>query len=104
MEIEIPFNDWSKQRLKAGVKLATTRSKKYGVIGDTFKVEHRGNVYNFELMAVHKTQLYIVTRDFYYLEGASSEHEFVNVWKDIHKKAGYQPYKEVYIHFFKLKV
>ena len=38
MKINIPFNRWSMERLYDGRKCATSRNKKYGVVGDWFEV------------------------------------------------------------------
>ncbi len=45
MKITIPFNDWSKERLRGQLKKATSRYKKYGDVGDTFIVQG----YSYEL-------------------------------------------------------
>jgi len=101
-EINIPFNEWSKERLKNKVKLATTRNKRYGKIGDTFKINFRLITYKFEILAVFKTSLYTVGTQLYYIEGAEDPLEFRKVWEAIHPKAGWQPDKEVYVHLFRL--
>ena len=36
-EIKIPFNAWSKEKIRLEKKYATTRTKKYGDAGDYFK-------------------------------------------------------------------
>ena len=38
MEIKIPFNDWSKQKLAEEKKCATSRRTKYGEKGDIFTI------------------------------------------------------------------
>lgn len=109
-KIEIPFNDWSKGRLLTGYKMATTRNKKYGYIGDTFEVdlssvidEDRGPFKLFELVAVFPLMLRKVAYDLFFIEGASSPTEFIEVWKDIHPEAGWTPGKMVWVHIFKPK-
>lgn len=102
-EIEMPFNEWSKERLKLKTKLATTRTKRYGKIGDTFKIHFKVCDYTFELLAVFKLKLYDVASQLYYIEGADSPKEFREVWEDIHPRAGWQPDKLVYVHLFRLK-
>ena len=102
MEINIPFNDWSKKRLKSKVKLATTRTKRYGKEGDTFIV-HLGHVdYKFELLAVFKLSLYDVASRLYYIEGAESPLAFRKVWEQIHPRSAWQPDKKVNVHLFRL--
>jgi len=101
-EINIPFNKWSKERLKAKVKLATTRTKRYGKEGDTFVV-HLGQVdYKFELLAVFQLSLYDVASKLYYIEGAESPLAFRKVWEQIHPRSAWEPDKKVYVHLFRL--
>lgn len=104
-KIEIPFNEWSKERLRLKTKLATTRNKRYGKIGDTFVVQwvHPNIDYEFELLAVFRLKLYDVASQLYYIEGANSPKDFRKVWEDIHPRAGWQPDKLVYVHLFRLK-
>ena len=102
MQVEIKFNEWSKERLKTKTKLATTRNKRYGKIGDTFIVHLEQVDYLFELLAVFQLSLYDVASKLYYVEGAESPLAFRKVWEDIHPKAGWQPDKKVYVHLFRL--
>ena len=97
MEIEIPFNDWSKKRLINQTKKATSRTKKYGEVGDTFIVD--GLVYTLELII--KVPLWFVAEDLYRSEGANSVDDFVSIWKEIHPRKGYRPFDEVWYHHFK---
>ena len=101
-EIKIPFNEWSKERLKIKTKLATTRNKRYGKIGDTFIVHMEQVDYKFELLAVFQLSLYDVASKLYYIEGAETPLAFRKVWEDIHQRAGWQPDKMVYVHLFRL--
>jgi len=100
--IEIPFNEWSKERLEKKVKLATSRNKRYGNIGDTFKVEIKGRIYKFELLAIFPYKLFLVAIHLYHIEGAETSTEFHDVWCDIHKRAGWTPEKIVHVHLFRL--
>lgn len=103
MKIEIPFNEWSKKRLILGTKIATSRNKRYGEIGDTFPVDfsefHRESR-EYQLTAVLPLMLSHVGIFLYKIEGAESSQEFHDVWCDIHKRAGWTPEKVVYVHFF----
>ena len=58
-EIKIPFKDRFFVPMQIGQKTMTTRSKRYGKIGDTFTA---GNT-KFEIIKVKKIRLYIVQRD-----------------------------------------
>ena len=101
-KIEIPFNKWSKERLKNKTKLATTRNKIYGDYKDTFIVPIDGTNYKYELLAVFPMMLSHVSIYLYHIEGADTPLEFVNVWCDIHKRAGWTPSKVVHVHLFRL--
>lgn len=95
--VDIPMNDWSTERLQAGEKTATTRTRRYGEPGDRF--EAAGNVY--ELTHVVKVPLEVVTRDFYDVEGADTPEEFVEVWEDIHHRKGFVADWMVWLHLFR---
>jgi hypothetical protein len=99
MEITIPFNEWSLERIRNQTKKATSRYKKYGNVGDTF---HTGGYSeDFELELVIKVPLWFVAEDLYRSEGADSSIEFQNIWKKIHPKKGFRPFDEVWYHHFK---
>jgi hypothetical protein len=97
MEIEIPFNDWSKERLNLMVKRATSRNKKYGNVGDTFKVGD--SKYQIELIV--KLPLWFIQEELYESEGCFHNMEFEDIWVQIHPRAGWTPNKEVWYHKFK---
>ena len=96
-EIKIPFNKWSKDRLKAGVKTATSRTKKYGVVGDVFVVDG----VSYELEIVSKVSLQTVLDVAWDVEGAKSKDEFVEVWESIHPRRGFVSDDKVWFHRFK---
>ena len=102
-EVKIPFNAWSKERLEKGLKLATTRKKRYGKIGDTFSVDIGKGTYIFQLIAIFPLTLYYVAKDLYNIEGAESPLEFRKVWEEIHSKLGWTPNKVAFVHLFKLE-
>lgn len=95
MKIEIPFNDWSKKRLRQG-KIATSRNNRYGNPGDTFTVDDR----NYKLVLVRKLPLWFIRDCLWGCEGALSPHEFVHVWCEIHKQKGWKDNQEVWFHMF----
>ena len=97
MKIEIPFNDWSRERLDRQWKKATSRTKKYGEVGDWFRVDD----VDYELELVIKIPLWFVAEDLYQSEGAESKEEFIDVWKSIHPKKGFKPFDMVWYHHFK---
>jgi len=95
MLIEIPFNDWSKHRILFGKKRATSRFKKYGKRGDTFRCLK--NVY--EIAAVERYSLGTVYTQLWEIEGAESESELRQVFKAIHPKR-HTDNLFVWVHFF----
>ena len=97
MKIRIPFNNWSRERLKKGIKSATSRNKKYGEIDDTFVVDG----VEYTLTAVCKANLSTIRDLCFDIEGCNSPDEFVEVWKDIHPRKGWDPKQKVWFHRFK---
>jgi hypothetical protein len=95
-EIEIPFNDWSRDRLRSNDKTATTRTERYGDPGDVFEVDDE----LFLLTHVTQLPLGIVANHFSHEEGASSFGEFIEVWESIHPQRGYEPDRQVHLHLF----
>ena len=97
-QIKIPFNAWSKSRFITHGKSATSRTKIYGKIGDTFEVD--GKIY--ELTDIQAQKLYIVANVYFNREGCNSPEEFIDVWNDIHPKKKYNSEAVVYLHLFRL--
>lgn len=96
MKIEIPFNEWSKERLKDGTKIATSRYKKYGNEKDYFKVDK--TIYEIDFVAC--LPLWFIGKYLYVPEGCITESEFINVWKTIHLKRGWRKHDDVFFHAF----
>lgn len=92
----VPFNDWSQERLIQGSKTATSRTKQYGNIGDTFQAGDK----TFEITEVSKKSLRDIAQNHYLEEGAKSEEEFIEVWNSLHPK-GFDPEQVVYFHKFR---
>jgi len=97
MRIEIPFNEWSRERLYHGQKTATSRNKKYGVTGDSFRIDD----IDYELDIVMELPLWFVTSELFISEGADTPEEFIDVWKQTHPSKGYVPEQKVWYHHFK---
>lgn len=95
--IEIPFNDWSRERLSNMEKYATSRNKKYGEVGDWFIVDD----IDYTLDIVIQLPLWFVAKELFISEGADAPEEFVEVWKRIHPRKGYVPNQIVWYHHFK---
>lgn len=102
MWIKIPFNDWSKERLARGVKTATTRTKRYGKVGDTFSVIFDDGSWRiYEITKVKRTDLQTVMRYHYKPEGCETTNEFHKVWNTIHPHRLFDPDQTVWYHKFK---
>lgn len=95
MEVKIPFNKWSEERLEQGRKLCTSRNKIYGSVGDSF---HSKSAVHF-IKLIKPFPLWFVRDFLYQLEGANSPDEFVSVWKIIYR-GRFNEDKVVYVHFF----
>ena len=101
--IFISFNDWSKARLNAKRKTATTRNKRYGNVGDRFSVElielQKYGLY--ELTHVEHVTLAFVRDHFYWQEGCHVAGMFVDIWNEIHPKKKFNDEQKVWLHLFK---
>ena len=97
MKIEIPFNEWSKDKLDKFIKNATSRNKQYGEKGDTFDYDG----VRYEIVFVAKLPLWFIAKYLFKSEGAESDVEFIEVWIGIHPRARWTPNKEVFYHYFK---
>ncbi len=96
MKIKIPFHDNFLISLSSGNKTMTTRSKRYGTLGDIFSI--RKNI-NFMIMGVFRVELKTIKRKWYRQEGFRTPKEFKDFWLTIHRK--WQPDKKFYLHTFK---
>jgi hypothetical protein len=97
MEIKIPFKKEFEDVILSGVKYRTSRTKKYGIEGDTFEIFGK----RFELTEVKKVQLAYVRAYCWKSEGAESMDDFVRIWKEIHPRRGYVAQDEVWLHTWK---
>lgn len=100
-EVDIPFNEWSKGRLTAGKKTATTRTDRYGETGDWFRVpDAHGRIRMYELTDVREVPLHVVRDEYYNREGCESAKMFERIWKKIHPQRGWEDNWDVYLHLF----
>ena len=97
-EITIPFNDWSKDRLKTGMKCATSRNKQYGEIGDIFRFD--GFVY--KITGIAHIPLWFIRAYLYESEGCETMDEFVEIWCQIHPIKGWDEHQLVWYHLFEI--
>lgn len=88
---------WRPQML-AGEKLCTTRSYIRGRLGDQFNAFGQ----TWEIIAVCRFPLGVVSELFYKLEGCRSPWEFRRLWNKFHPEKPYNRYQKVYVHLFML--
>ncbi len=93
----IPFLAQFRNAVLNGDKTMTARTKKYGNPGDMFTAFGA----MFKLISVTEVCLSFVAHVCAKFEGLGSAEEFINVWKEIHPKKGYDPDQLVYLHEFK---
>lgn len=100
MLIKIPFTEDMALAVINSRKSCTTRTKRYGSIGDVFRVEYS---YRFETLIItdlkHIT-LKQVAADYYSHEGFISPEDFIATWRELHPRAGWVPNQLVWTHFF----
>lgn len=96
-QVEIPFNEWSRERMRRGKKTATSRTKRYGEVGDWFEVDGQ----RYELIYVTRSCLDTIKKWYYRWEGCKTPEEFVEVWESIHRRAGFRPTQKIWFHVFK---
>lgn len=93
MEIKIPFNTWSRKKLREH-KICTSRSKVYGEAGDWFQVNH----VKYRIDAIIKLPIEIIIRHLFFPEGAENPEELRRVLKGIFRGNKLPEY--LYTHFF----
>lgn len=98
--IKVPFWEQFRIPMFRGDKTMTTRSKKYGEQGDVF--EAFGAVW--EIICVKKLPIGVVAEEFYDSEGFDTKEDFIELWKKIHPKVGFQPTREYWVHLFRFKM
>lgn len=96
--ITLPFRLSFATALFNGTKTATSRTKRYGIPGDTFIVSGR----KFVLTSVRLKKLRQVAHELWEEEGCKSESDFVEIWKGIHPRKGWTPEQLVFVHEFEL--
>jgi len=81
---KLPFNKWSRERIKQGRKFCTSRSAQYT---DDLRVQY-----------ICYLPLEIVRNCLFASEGADSPQEFEQVWRSIHR-GKFNKEDFVYVHF-----
>ena len=103
MLIKIPFEEDMAKAIKAGRKTCTTRTKRYGNVGDIFRVEN-GTYGRFEVLIITDVKhitLHQVATYYYKAEGFDTPEGFINKWRQLHPRAGWLPNQRVWTYFFK---
>ena len=95
MKVKIPFLKRFREPMLNGTKIMTSRTKIYGVKGDTFEAFDA----TFEIDDERLMQLWEICNH-YQDEGCSSMEEFVALWKKLHPRKVAKPYDWFYAHFF----
>ena len=96
-EVLIPFMPEWKEKMLNGIKTCTSRTKKYGSIGDYFK--QFGAI--FEITNIIKLPLSYIADILYIKEGCDSPEEFKKIWIKLHPRKGWVPNQEVFAHLFR---
>jgi len=81
----------------SGRKTATSRTKRMGLVGDQFEAFGA----TFQIAILSNWSLASIANVFYILEGFESREEFIECWKLIHPRKGYDPEQRVWLHIFK---
>jgi len=94
--INIPFMAMWKEKMIDGVKTCTSRTKRYGSVGDKFEAFG----HTFELTKVERVHLENVCAVLYAREGCRNPQEFYDVWVRLHPRKGFVPGQVVWMHHF----
>lgn len=99
-QVTIPFQEHFQEAMLDGRKQCTARTKPAGTAGDTFEAFGA----TFEIRAVVRHALHDVRSFLWRMEGVESPEAFVEVWEGLHRRAGFRPEQQVYVHFFTMTV
>ncbi len=94
--IHIPFHSQMIEEILSGRKTITTRSKKYGKVGDSFYADD--NRFKCDIIDIIKLPLQEICDKYYKEEGFVNPQDFKNFWLTIHRK--WTPQKKFYLHKF----
>jgi len=98
--IRLPFNIQFKEPMLKGQKTMTSRTSKYGNVGDEFQIFDR----TFIITKIYPELLGVVADNHFYEEGFKTRQEFIDFWIMIHPVAKFQLYQKIYVHRFQRKV
>lgn len=95
--IHIPFREDMQAAILRGAKTMTTRSKRYGEVGDFFKLGGRF----YRLVSVRRVELGAIAHAYYRQEGCATPAEFRDIWVQIHPRKGWTPMEKKWLHEFR---
>ena len=93
-EIKIPFKEQFRDAMLEGRKICTTRTKRYGEVGDIFEAFGA----KFEIVGVCPSIALWVGNFLYKEEGFDCPAEFHKIWKRLHPRLASEV--AVFVHFF----
>jgi len=97
MRVKIPFLPRFEGVMLSGMKTCTSRTKKYGKLGDTFEAFDA----TFVIERVFKEELSNIAWFRCDEEGFQTPTDFIKCWEKIHYRKGYDPSQEVWVHQFR---
>ena len=97
MKVKIPFYERFRKPMLDDVKTWTSRTRRMGNVGDTFEAFGQ----DFLIERVERKSLFEIALRHHKDEGCESAKDFVEVWKKIHPRMGYDHTKRVYVHVFR---
>ena len=96
-EIDLPFRPYFEEPMLKDIKILTCRTSPKGRPGDVFRAFGAW----FELLAVFRIHLGVIATDCFRQEGCASYQEFIERWKSIHPRTGFDPQQVVWAHLFR---
>jgi len=96
MKVNIPFKSRFKPVMLSGEKTWTSRTKIRGIPNDIFEIFGA----TFKITRLEKMPLSEVLYN-WQKEGCESREDFIQIWKEIHPRKGFDPHQKVYVHKFK---
>lgn len=95
--VKVPFNPRFEGVMRSGRKTWTSRTRRYGAVGDRFPAFGM----TFEIKTQFPMLLGVVAREHFWEEGFESPEEFSAFWKLLHPRKGFVPEQKVVVHGFR---
>jgi uncharacterized protein YqfB (UPF0267 family) len=96
-EVRIPFLRQFREPMLSGKKTWTSRTRKYGEVGDTFPAFGA----TFQITEIRRMRLKDIVEGHFREEGLNSVEEAKAVWIQIHPRKLYAPDWLLQVHVFK---